>query len=511
MVFGITNISGTLFTPKDNRITLWLTSSVIPEFLVHKEQFDGNTLRKIRNLYSVQKAGKKVIVEHDWRDVEMTGLAIRVKPNGATWRILTREINAVIGDIHLFSEDDLPQLRALVAEARVGKKLGHQPDALIKAFLETRNVKEARDVHRVVKEGAKVWEDGRDAFLQWASKNKAVKTVESYKSAIGACKASVYEPDFRHISGKALASITLGDLSDIRDSIVDRGEAGELKGKGHRQADATVAALRSCFRYFSGKRRIYKLDQNVALGLTNVIEKKKATVESDGGQKLRPMSQMEIGAFIYSIDCCDNEMARLALFLQLLTGQRRYTVCSSIEESFVEHPHYGLVWRVKAKGDNWRVLPLPEMSQDVVRKAKKDFEDFGCRYLLPKTRHRVAGDEMQMHIDPRIPSRIMEKMRKPGGVFHGLDLKPSTHTLRKGFISFMRPRMHEFVVGGRQLNPDDVQMITHADEGRETTAAAVYDLNEYLDVKFAILKRWEDYCMEGYTLYMQQHQTALAA
>ncbi|NZD54181.1 hypothetical protein [Rhizobium leguminosarum] len=478
---------------------------------MQKEQFDGNTLRKISNLYKAQKAGKKPIVEHDWRDVETTGLAIRVKPTGASWRILTREINAIIGDFHLFDENDLPQLRALVAEARLGKKQGHQPDALIKAFLETRDVKVARDIHKVVKEGAKVWEDARDAFLEWAYRNKATKTVDGYKSALGACKDSVYEPDFRHIAGKALASITLGDLGDIRDSIVDRGEAGELKGTGHRQADLTVAALRSCFRYITAKRRIYKLEENVALGLTNVIENEDANVESDGGDKLRPMSQLEIGAFIYALESCDNEIARLALFLQLLTGQRRFTACSSVASSFVEHDHYGIVWRIKAKGDNWRVLPLPEMAQDIVRKAKEDYKDFGCRYLLPKTRHRTAGDNMQKHIDPREASKQMEDMRKPGGVFHSLDLQPSTHTLRKGFISFMRPRMHEFVVGGRQLQPDDVQWITHSDEGRETTAAQVYDLNDYLDVKHAILKRWEEYCMEGYTLYMQQQQTALAA
>ncbi len=471
---------------------------------MQKEQFDGNTLRKVSNLYKAQKFRKKPIVEHDWRDVEMTGLVIRVRQNGATWRILTREINAVIGDFHLFTEADLPQLRALVAEARLAKKQGHQPDALIKAFLATRDVKEARDAHNVAKNGAKTWEEGRDSFLEWAYKNKSVKTVDGYKSALGACKASVYEPDFRHMAGKAIESITLGDLCDVRDSIVERGEAGELKGKGHRQADLTVAALRSCFRYFTAKRRIYRLDQNVALGLTDVIENDDANVESDSGEKLRAMSQLEIGAFIHALDTCSNEIARLALFLQLLTGQRRYTSCSSVASSFVDHPHYGMVWRMRAKGDNWRVLPLPQMAQDVVRKAREDFKDFGCKYLFPKSRHRRAGDEMQMHIDPREVSKRLEEMRKPGGIFHGLDLKPATHTLRKGFISFMRPRMHEFVVAGRQLSPDDVEMITHADEGRETTAAQVYDLNDYLDVKFAVLKRWEDYCMEGYTLYMQQ-------
>jgi len=71
--------------------------------------------------------------------------------------------------------------------------------------------------------------------------------------------------------------------------------------------------------------------------------------------------------------------------------------------------------------------------------------------------------------------------------------------------------MHEFTVGGRQLIGDDVQMITHVNEGRDTTSAEIYDKNAYLDVKLAILKAWEDYCMEGYTMYMQQFVVAAKA
>jgi hypothetical protein len=100
----------------------------------------------------------------------------------------------------------------------------------------------------------------------------------------------------------------------------------------------------------------------------------------------------------------------------------------------------------------------------------------------------------------------MEAMRSEGGIFHKLDLQPSTHDLRKAFTTFMRPRMHEFHVGGKQLTSDDVRMITHANEGRDTTAAERYDLNDYLNVKLAILQRWEDYCMEGYTMFMQQFE-----
>ncbi|MDB5526543.1 MAG: integrase family protein [Rhizobium sp.] len=106
-------------------------------------------------------------------------------------------------------------------------------------------------------------------------------------------------------------------------------------------------------------------------------------------------------------------------------------------------------------------------------------------------------------VNKRTVSKIMESMREKGEVFYNSPIKPSTHHLRKAFVSYMRPRMHTFSVAGEKLRKEDVQMITHWNEGRDDTAASVYDKNDYLDVKAAILKAWVTYVMEGYSLYMQ--------
>lgn len=475
------------------------------------EFIDGNTLRRIANLYTDKKAGSKPISDNEYRDSQCPGLCIKVRKRGATWCMLTRDINAKIGDFHLFKADDIPALRELVAEAKVQLKDGHKPDALFEAFRKQRDVVAAREVHLVIKAGAKTWEETRDEFLTWAMTNKSTQTADGYKSALGAAKNSTYQKDFTFIAGKPITSITHYDLSCVIESIVNRGAAGELKGLGIRQANLTVAAIRSLFKYARTKPSTYQLKSNPALELTNVGEKPEANAKSIGAAKLRAMTQFEIGAFISALDECDNAIARLVLFLQLLTGQRRFTACSALVESFVDHEHYGIIWRLRAKGNNWRVLPLPQMSQDIVLQARKEFAKYECEYLFPKERHKIAGDDMQMHINKRTVSVAMEAMREPGGVFHGSEISPSTHWLRKAFVSYMKPRMHEFSIGGKQLTKDDVKMITHINEGRDDTASAVYDLNDYLDVKLAILKRWEDYCMGGYTLYIQHQQTAIAA
>ena len=79
-----------------------------------------------------------------------------------------------------------------------------------------------------------------------------------------------------------------------------------------------------------------------------------------------------------------------------------------------------------------------------------------------------------------------------------LPFTPSTHDIRRAFVTTMSPRLSNFVVEGVRLKKSDISMITHANEGRNTTASAVYDKNEYLDTKYKILEEWEQWCLEGY-------------
>ena len=473
------------------------------------EKFDGNTLRRITNLYKTETGQPDK--DYDYRDTVEVGLCIKVRKRGAVWYMLTRKTNARIGGFSLFDAEDIPALRTLVAEAKVLEQKGMKPDALFQAFVDKRDVGLAKQIHDVVRSGAKTWEEARDEFLAWSFENKAKATTEGYRSALGACANSVYEKDFAFMAGKPLKSIGHYEMACVIESIEKRGKAGELKGRGLRQANLTVAAIRSLFKYVMGKPSIYGIIKNPASELLNVGEKAAANEEAGDDAGERALSQLEIGAFIHGLDRCGNPIAQLALFLQLLTGQRRFTAISPLRASFYEHPTYGLTWRLRAKGDNWRVLPLPPMAQDIVRAALEKFEKYECRYLFPKARHRHATDDMQMHINKRTVSDVVEEMRNSGGVFHQAEMQPSTHDFRKAFTTHMRPRMHEFTVGGRQLIGDDVQMITHVNEGRDTTSAEIYDKNAYLDVKLAILKAWEDYCMEGYTMYMQQFVVAAKA
>lgn len=480
--------------------------------------FDGNTLKSVSSLYA-RKDGKKP-EPRIYRDTGQSGLVISAGKTGAVWKISTNSLNRGLGDFSLYDKDDIPKLRTMVALCIAEHKAGRSIDAIIDYFKLHKDLERSKAEQDVISGKGMKWPEARDAFIEWAYKNKAKSTVDGYKSALGACPGSVYEVDFRAIMDKPVVSITAGDLSRIKNSIIKRGEAGELKGTGLRQADLTVAAIKSAWKYFFDKQDDFPLDTNVANQLSSVQESEDNDDEEDFEDEeeneddgLRAMTQLELGAYIWALELEPNPIHRNASMLQALTGQRRRAAIIARRRRMKPHEKYGFVWQTRGKGNTWRSLPLGEVAADLVRMSLEDFEKYKSKFLFPKVKVRNAGDKKDGPTSGRQVSKVMEKMRKPGGVFHGLDICPSTHDLRKAFVTHLKPRMHEFQVGGKSLTPDDIKMITHVNEGRADVASSVYDLNAYLDVKHAILTAWETYVIEGYRMYTEslQPQQLIAA
>lgn len=480
--------------------------------------FDGNTLKSVAALYA-RKDGKKP-APRIYRDTGQSGLVISAGKTGAAWKISTNSLNRSLGDFSLYDKDDIAKLRTMVALCIAEHKAGRSIDAIIEYFKLHKDLERAKAEQDVASGKGMKWREGRDAFLAWAYKNRARSTVDGYKSALGACDGSVYESDFLHIIDKPIVSITTGDLSRIKNSILEKGENGLLKGKGLRQVDLTVAALKSAWKFFTDKENDFHLERNVASDLSSVQENEDNDDERDDEDDedeiddgLRAMTQLELGAFVWALESETNAIYRNAILLQALTGQRRRAAVIARRRRMKPHDKYGFVWQTRGKGNTWRSLPLGEVAADLVRMSLEDFEKYESRFLFPKVKVRNAGDKEDGPTSGRQVSKVLERMRLKGGVFYGLDISPSTHDIRKAFITYLRPRMHEFAVGGKSLTPDDIKMITHVNEGRADVASSVYDLNAYLDVKHAILTAWETYVMEGFRMYVEslQPQQLIAA
>jgi integrase len=461
----------------------------------HTEPFDGNTIRKIAGQIAKGNAQGDV-----WKDYECVSLQIRVGKTSAAWSFKTRDNQVKIADFEVFGKDDIPALRDLVRQAKAREKAGQEVESFFREYVASRLESPADDVPDG---GGMVWEQARDKYLAWLKLNRSRDTYRTYRSSLGAAHKSALKECFEPISGRPIAAITTADLAMVRNKINNRGKRGEAKGRSIRQADLTVAALKSAWIHFVNEPETFGIGvMNIATEDLRKVRDRDPRPESSSGATERTMNQLELGMFFEELGSVRNEMSRYVLSLELLTAQRRLDASSAIRESFVEREVYGMVWRLEDKTHAWRVLPLPPLAREIVDRALEKFASYQSRYLFPRNRKRRKSDpDVEGHISERTVSKMMEVMREEGGPFADSLLNPSTHDLRKAFVSYMTPRIHKYSVGGRQLTAKDVTMITHDDEGREHTATLVYDKNEYLDVKLAILTEWQDYVIEGLNMW----------
>ncbi|WP_155737505.1 hypothetical protein [Agrobacterium tumefaciens] len=471
-------------------------------------KFDGNIIETVTALYKRSEKPKARV----YRDTVRPGLVISVGPRGATWKISTNSLNRAIGNFTLFKQDDLPAIREMVSKALIEHKAGRPIDTLIERFVAKKDVDLAEAHQKVANGQGFLWEEARDMFIEFAMKELADDTAMGYKSALGASERSSYLTEFEPIAGKPVNKIDFIDLNSVIQNMKARGEAAKEAGKksdGRRQTNLTVYALKSAFRYFSQNPTLFFMSSNPSRQLETIKavgkknKKDKTYNEQTSAKKNRAMTADEIGAFVYGLQFIELPEARNSLYLQLLTGQRLLDTCSALADAFVENPSYGLVWRLEDKTRSWRALPMGPEAEALVRSSREEFAHYGSMFLFPKTKKRRADDPVEGHIHKRTVSGEMFAMRAEGSPLHGSTIDPATHDLRKAFTSVMAPRMSKFTdENGSKLKNDDTVIITHKNEGRDVTASAVYDKNEYLDTKYAILCEWENYVMECYTNYV---------
>lgn len=455
-----------------------------------KEAFDGNTIRKLRGW----KAGGKEVKVYD---TECPGLALRIYASGrASWSVLTRDWKATIADAESFSANDIPALREMVRTARRMRGDGRDAEAYIKAFVDSRSLTSAEAEANAVSGITERWEQARDQYLRELKETHSKDTHRSYRSALGAVPGSVLEDDFKPLHGKPIVSITPDDIITVKEEIRKR---GTREGKGPngnlRQANASLTVVKAFFAWQMG-RRGNPLEVNPAAAVRPERRKGGKFMKGVGeAAAIRALLQEEIGMLVIGLEKCKNPAARAAVMIQLLTGQRRMTVCEARKEAFVDHPKYGIVWRLADKTNAWRVLPLPPLVRQAVENAEM-MSRTDNPYLFPQQRESPDGT-WNGHMNERTYSDVILQMRKDSGALNGMPLRVATHDLRKAFVSTMSGTMHKYQIDGRRLGEKDIEMITHEDEGRQGSAWRIYNLNPYLEVKHAILSEWEQFVLEG--------------
>lgn len=449
------------------------------------EILDGNTIRKAARIAS---DGDSEI----YRDATMPGLAIRVQSGAAAWYLITRVKKIAIGPLSAFDAADIPELRNLVARARGMLTEGNDPSAMLKASVAHRSV-DASTAQAAAAAGTVMrWEGMRDAYLAWCKGHRSPDTHRGYRSALGAVPGSPLEADFKSIAGRPVTLITTHDLRLVRNSVLGRGNVDGKPVSNSNQARLSVAAMKAVFGWAVENSEVSGLTANVATELKRApTSSVSAYEEHEESEAPRALTLEELGMIVIGLEAAKNHAARLAILLQMMTGQRRMTVVRARRRAFVEHPKYGMVWKIGPdKSGKFRVLPLPDLAASAVRAAQA-YGRTGNAWLFPQQRLRRKTDPGTGHMSERMLNEVLEELRAPGGPLASAPWA-ATHDLRRAFVTHMRPRVTTL-----GLTKEAVPMITRADEGRYGLDETVYDQDPALPDKSLMLEEWDRLIKEG--------------
>ena len=459
-----------------------------------KEFFDGNTLRRARR--AVEK--KETIT---FKDISCPGLAIRVQNGTAGWYLIDRKFKRRIDALGAFSTEDLPHLRGIVSRARAIAKEGGDPGPILRHAVTSDTPEEAENA-AAVKAGAWVWEDLRDAWLATIKANNPETTYTSYRSNTGAVPGGALEPDLAHIAGKPVVAITAHDIRRVRNSILERGKDENGRQVSHvRQANHVLSNIRKAFRWGCEHYELSGLEQNPGREVEDFKLPKKLEVELKAEKpEKRPLTQLEVGKVIQAIEKWPNPQMRLALMIQVMTGQRIESVISAPASEFVDvddaNAPYKIIWRIGSdKVASRRGFPLPYFAEVAVQQARQLMRPDN-RYLFPQQRPRKKGDPMIGPMSKRPAQKVWDAAQdeETGGLLDSCEFRAGTHDMRRAFISHMMSewRIHKF------MGPSAPDLITHAHEGRTKTSELVYNLDQASQEKWRIMLAWQRFVNKGY-------------
>jgi hypothetical protein len=131
------------------------------------------------------------------------------------------------------------------------------------------------------------------------------------------------------------------------------------------------------------------------------------------------------------------------------------------------------------KTDRPHHIPLPpnvwSLVQDAKRLAGKS------KWLFPQLRERRRGTGMNGHLSEKVINDALDRI--------GLRFGP--HDLRRAFAKHGRMRKND----GPGLSLDQVRLITHPGEVDPENESLIgsYALDEFLEEKIDIMKRWCDW------------------
>lgn len=257
----------------------------------------------------------------------------------------------------------------------------------------------------------------------------------------------ILKRDIAHTIGKYRAkNVTKRDIILILDNIIDRGSPIA--------ANRTLAAVRRMFN-FAVERDVITISPCYSI---------KAPTKENRRDRL--LSEDEIKAFWHGLDKASmSESTKLALKLQLVTGQRKGEIVSAEWHEFDLKNRCWIIPANKAKNNNPHHVPLSDLALELLKELKTLSN--GSKWIFPSPRNDT-------HI---APMAVDHALRKNFKLFE--DVKHFTpHDLRRTAASYMTALGVPRLVVSKLLN--------HVD----SSVTAIYDRHSYDKEKREALEKW---------------------
>lgn len=442
------------------------------------------------------KRGEKI----EFRDTGAPGLAIRVKSSTPYFWFLTENKKVQIAPISAFLPEEIDTLRLLIPRLKAALKSGDDLSYLIAEVVGggERDLDKAEahaKANAAVHAGAWTWRDLRDNYLHSLLDDHRKKSYDNNRSALGAIEAGEIGRDFGPLLKLPVTSITASDLAAVLKRISRRGKtkANSQSDTNYGQTVLSYSGIKAAFKWATQPEQIEEsgLTVNVALLLSK--PRRPSYDKADVRAKVSLIPQLitirKIEQFMFRDlwmgDASDQQ--RRAIQLQILTGQRIETVIKAHKSEFnrVKNRPWQYVWALGPdKMKAYRLLPLPEIASYVVYEAMK-FTRPENPFLFPKLREQKKGAGMGGSMSFTAINGILKAARTVG------DPIPTTfkgsHDFRRAFISHLSANWE--ALGLHSI--DNIDLVTHKNEGRDTVAQSVYNLDGFMRDKHKVLSAYQ--------------------
>lgn len=469
----------------------------------------------------------------DYRDKQTRGMAIRVRGGKAAWYVMTDTFKKRVAGLEMFVPDkvykkdekkgNLDELKKLVVTIRELVDTGEESrvdEILSEINKGAQGVRKARERVALKRGEVWTWEQLRDAYLAHVEETLSFKSWQAMCSALGAA-GDVVGADFEPLKGKAAHTIGVAEINQVLANMKQRclAREGATSNAGLSQRQKVLQYIRTMFDWASQHDTEQRRMSGIEINVARLVKKPTAaSVKSGKDRKKRGRARQQatatysaqyatthqLGDFALSALWYDVEApipAKIALLLQLTTGQRISSVLTACTIEFVRVPaSVGVPWKyVWALGPDkmgaYRLLPLPDIASWCVHMMKTKHARDGNDFLFPQLKRSKGVDGQQGDADFTMHYSTVKNALKKALKLE--DCLPSsfkgTHDSRRCMISHLSE--------WKELGFDDlmsVERITHKNEGKQTVRQKIYDSNPALRDKFKVLQTWEDMLLSAF-------------